>query len=130
MQIRKLLCSLHYRKAANFLDEPVLKSQIRNFSKINPQLANLHIFTKYCTALSQNSPKSCLLKLFYYVFILIRAIFIRRKSMCLWPSGSRQIIKMIESANLNKLFKSANLRICETLAGRPSLICNSFFDSA
>jgi hypothetical protein len=63
-QIRKFLGSFRYRKSANFLGVPIANPQI--IIMINPQIANSQISTKFCTTLSQNSPKSGLLKRFFY----------------------------------------------------------------
>jgi hypothetical protein len=74
-----------------------LQSEIRKFRRctrpqitnpqiflINPEIANPQISNKYCTTLSQNSPKICLCKRFTYVQIWIitfYAIFVKRKGM-------------------------------------------------
>ncbi len=120
------LCS--FCKSVNFLGMQVRKSQI---FIIKPQIANPQISTKYCTALSQSSPKSRLFIRFYCVQILSRALystFVRRKSMYLLTCGSFKSAthKKVRSANRksaksnlrkvrksSKLFRSAKLRICD-----------------
>ncbi len=97
---------------------------------ISPQIANLQIY-KILQTLSQNSPKVVFLHDFYYVQILIRALYVKysRKGMYLracgcFKSESRKKIGCANfksakchncgrPANLTNYFKSANLRNCD-----------------
>ncbi len=100
-----------------------------------PQISNLQIcmtnlqitnylqnFTKYCTTLSQNSPKSCPFKFFLFVLWIraFYAILLRRKIVYLQTFGSfkSDISKKIESANCKSAkrlicWRSTNMRICD-----------------
>jgi len=73
-------------------------------------MINAHISAKYCTTLSQTSPK-CRLANFYYEQILIEAlyaIFVRRKGMYLRTWGSFKSEKR-KSAKGHIYGRSANL---------------------
>ncbi len=48
-----------------FLGVPVPKSEIHKFLQLIQKITNSQIFTKYCTTISQNSPKICLFKAIY-----------------------------------------------------------------
>jgi hypothetical protein len=67
-QIRKILHSFRYGKSTNFLDVPVRKSpKFANFYDLSTKIANRTNFYKYCTTLSQNSPKSRFLTMIFYL---------------------------------------------------------------
>jgi hypothetical protein len=89
---------------------PVHNSQIRNFLLIHK--SQIRHFHKYCTTLSQNSPKSRLFKPVFY--IVQTCIFVCRKSMYLrtWRSLKPANQKKIGSANS----KSAKCHSCGRFA--------------
>ncbi len=98
LQICKLLGTLCYLKFANFLGLPVRKSQNPQIFMINLQIASLQISTKYCTTLSQNSPKSRLFKQFFimYKFELEHYIhFSKEQYVVLRTCRSLQITKIL-----------------------------------
>ncbi len=133
-RIRKFLGSFLYRKSANFLGVPVRKSQIRNFFMIT----SYSQICKFPKNTAQLSHKTALRVVFLNRFFLFRTNC-NEKKYVLWTCGSfksanhknwvrkskiRKMphLRMVQKSN--KLFKSANLRICDLrnlIAERPSL---------
>jgi hypothetical protein len=131
----KLLRSFRCRKSANFLCQSANRKSA-NFM-INPQITNSQITnpqisTKYCTIVSQNSSKSRLCKRFmskfeleHYCYICKEKKYVQYLRTCggfksanpkkIGSANGKSAKSHIcgRSANIKKLFKCANLQICD-----------------
>jgi hypothetical protein len=65
----------HIADYFNYLSFQIIRGGQANFF-LSTKIANPQIFTKYCTTLSQNSPKSRIFStIYYFVRLLFRALY-------------------------------------------------------
>ncbi len=76
-------------------------------------IANPQIFTKYCTSLSQNNPKSCLLNYFLFCTNLIQSI---KCSIC---KDKKYVFAHLQKFEIAKKVWDCKSQILKLLLGNP-----------